>query len=227
MNGRLWVIAALIGLLLGAGLGYGVSLNQVNVLQGQITTLDDWATSLQKQAITDKAALMSQATALQEQLTTRTDEAANLANQLASIQIQIAALQDQAIAKNGEISTLTAQISDLQRQIPPCFTGAWITIKPFSGLGELTAEFYNIPESEAKLTWAYTEWGHTSLPFYLPFHLYNQGGTNSPSYNGSLDSPTGTTHIHNLTPGIYCLKIGLSYSPEYWTVKIEVWVPAQ
>ena len=136
MNGRLWVIAALIGLLLGAGLGYGVSLNQMNVLQGQITTLGNQVTSLQK-LIAD---ITADKAALQEQLTTKTTEVTNLANQIATKDSQIAELEDQATSKNNEISTLTAQVSDLQRQVD--IKGAWNTIKTFSSTGSMSTEFF-------------------------------------------------------------------------------------
>jgi uncharacterized protein HemX len=250
MDTKTVLIGLLVGLLIGAGLGYGASLPQMNTLQSQVTLLDGQVTTLKTEAdkvpglqkqVTDltdeKTSLTSQITMLQEQLITKTNEVATLNDQLTAAQTQIttkdsqiATLQTQITAKNNEISTLTTQISDrdaqilaLQEQIPPYTKGAWNTIKTFSSSGEVNTELFNIPQSEARIVWTYSETGY--LP-YMYVELYKQGITFRVWSSGEILTSTGTTYIYNLTTGNYYLNIDPSLGVGSWNVKIEAWVPA-
>jgi outer membrane murein-binding lipoprotein Lpp len=99
MDTKILLVGVLVGVLLGAGVSYGIVSPQLMMLQSQVnilTTESEKVTTLQQQinaAIDQKIELQNQVTSLQSQLTTKTDENNRLNSQISTMNDQIINLQ--------------------------------------------------------------------------------------------------------------------------------------
>jgi cell division protein FtsB len=106
MDTKILLVGLVVGILLGAGVSYGVVSSQLTGLQSQVNTLkteSEKVPILQQRinAVTDeKTALQNQVTSLQSQLTTKIDEINRLNSQISTMNDQIIKLQKNANPPN-------------------------------------------------------------------------------------------------------------------------------
>ncbi len=233
------LIGILIGLIVGAGVGYMYSStgptdtsdveNEISILQNQIAQLESQKAIIETQLSNVHDDIQGSTDALEELLS----EYNSLSSEFEEYkdkteEVDVSSYEDTIDALENQIVALNSEIETLQTIIPPINTGEWNEIATFSGMGSLATDYFFVPELEGvelKISWI--NYGSDSDKWINSINIYEQGAEWHYEYLLLPELMEGSLIIHAPIPtGQTYLDVDTWIHQEsQWEIVIEALIP--
>ena len=218
-------LGIVIGLIIGIAVGYAVTPKvdvtqyeqQISELEGQVTYLQNEVENRSIQI--DNLTL--QVSKKENQIAELQSEVETKNNQMMALQVQVNEKNSYIAALQNQVEQLQSQLVELRQMVSPYTEGEWNLIETFQGSSGLTTDYFYVAGPELLLNWSWT----SSVEEYAEFnvYVYRRGETAYTEACMSLGK-NETTHVHNIEPGYYYLKI-VQANLDQWNITVEVWIP--
>jgi len=239
MNQQQTLVGLVIGLIIGAGVGYMVSPSETSDttnLENEINTLQNQVTQLESQ----KAVLETQLSNAQDDLTESTNTLEELLSDYNSLKseydsfkneietVDVSAYEDTIDDLEAQIIALNQEIEALQAITPSIVLGDWNEIASFSGIGNQVTDYFFVPELddvELRITWK--NYSSDSDKWIHSIDIYERGADRNYEYLLLPELKEGSVTIHAPIPtGDQYIDVDTwIYSDPQWDLTIEAWIP--